>query len=214
MKKVELERHLYTVVDIDEYSQHTELYNSKSTAIEINGANMVLPLRNPNVDTGPGVYYKQGEMVAEVVKPSKGYEREYSSDKIIDFSKPKDIGEVLEKNALLRDIQQDLMVSGKDNIFTLNISQDDTPEMRALKTAINSKQVDKKAYEDRFEQLQNDMRLLKGNTITLSKMISICNGFDIACELTLKDKDNAANPMGAEIRLDLTEGRPTKNEAT
>ena len=106
------------------------------------------------------------------------------------------------------------MVNGKDNIFYLNITQEDTPEMRALKTAINNKQVDKKAYEDRFDQFQNDMRLLKGHSITLAKMIGICNGFDIACELTLRDKDGAANPMGDPITLDLTEGRPMKNDPT
>ena len=42
-------------------------------------------------------------------------------------------------------------------------------------------------------------------------MIEICTGFDIACELTLKDKDGAVNPMNTEISLDLTEGRPIKN---
>ncbi len=212
MKKVELERRLYSVIDMDEYTQRSDLYSMRSTAIEIKDAGVVLPLRNPNTDTGPGIYYKQNQMFAPIIKPKN--ESEYSTDKIIDYTNVKDVGEILEKNALLRDIQQDLMVSGKDNIFTLNITQQDTPEMRALKTAINSKQVDKKAYEDRFDQFQNDMRLLKGNTITLAKMISICDGFDIACELTLRDKEDAANPMGTEIKLDLTEGRPIKNNET
>ena len=213
MKKVEIERKLYTVVDSTEYTSHRDLYNPRSTAIEV--ADRVLPVRNPITDNGPGVYYYgSNSMVADVIKPSPEYESEYSADRIIDFSKPKDIGEVIEKNTLLRNIQQDLMVNGKDNIFYLNITQEDTPEMRALKTAINNKQVDKKAYEDRFDQFQNDMRLLKGHSITLAKMISICNGFDIACELTLRDKDGAANPMGDPITLDLTEGRPMKNDPT
>jgi len=213
MKKVEIERKLYTVVDSTEYTSHRDLYNPRSTAIEV--ADRVLPVRNPITDNGPGVYYYgSNSMVADVIKPSPEYESEYSADRIIDFSKPKDIGEVIEKNTLLRNIQQDLMVNGKDNIFYLNITQEDTPEMRALKTAINNKQVDKKAYEDRFDQFQNDMRLLKGHSITLAKMIGICNGFDIACELTLRDKDGAANPMGDPITLDLTEGRPMKNDPT
>jgi hypothetical protein len=102
------------------------------------------------------------------------------------------------------------MVSGKDNILTLTITPQDTPEMKALKTAINSKQIDKKAYESRFDQFQNNMRLLKGPTITLAKMKEICEGFDIACELTLTDKEGAVNPIGTEIVVDLTEGRATK----
>ena len=213
MKKVEIERKLYTVIDSTEYTTHRDLYNPRSTAIEVAGK--VLPVRNPMIDNGPGVYYYgQNNMVADVIKPSPESESEYSADRIIDFSKVKDIGELIGKNNLLRNIQQDLMVNGKDNIFYLNITQEDTPEMKALKTAINNKQVDKKAYEDRFDQFQNDMRLLKGHSITLAKMIGICNGFDIACELTLRDKDGAANPMGDPITLDLTEGRPMKNDPT
>lgn len=211
MKKVEIERKLYSVTTPTDYTDnHPDYYTPKGTALEVAGR--VLPIRNPMMDNGPGVYYEEGAMVANVIKPSPSEERQYSADRIIDLSKPKDIGEVIEKNELIRNIQNDLMVSGKDNIFCLNITNQDTPEMKALKQAINSKQVDKKAYEDRFDQFQNDMRLLKGNSITLAKMVGICKGFDIACELTLKDKEGAANPMGTEITLDLTEGRPTKNE--
>ena len=210
MKKMEIERKLYSVVTPTEYTENIDLYNPHSTALEVAGR--VLPVRNPMIDTGPGVYYEPGKMVADVIKPSPNHESEYSAERIIDLSKPKDIGEIIEKNELIRNIQNDLMVSGKDNIFYLNISQQDTPEMRALKTAINAKQVDKKAYEDRFDQFQNDMRLLKGNSITLAKMIGICNGFDIACTITLKDKPDSVNPMGTEITVDLTEGRPNKNE--
>jgi len=209
MKKAEIDRRLYTVVTMEEYSKNSDLYNPKSTAIEIK--DMILPIRSPYVDTGPGVYYRDNDKICDIIKPDVKHEKDYSASKIIDFDNAKDIGEVIEKNALLRDLQSDLMVNGGDNIFFLTISPDDTPEMRALKMAINSKQVDKKVYEDRFSQFQNDMRLLKGNSITLSKLIGICDGFDISCIMTLRDRDNAANPMGIEVTVDLTEGRPVKN---
>ena len=212
MKKVEIGRKLYSVVTMTEYTDNYDIYNPKSTAVEVAGR--VLPICNPAVDTGPGVYYEPGALVADVVKPSPELEEHYSAERIIDLTNPKDIGEVMQKNELIRNIQNDLMVSGKENVLYLTISQDDTPEMRALKTAINAKQVNKKAYEDRFDQFQNDMRLLKGNSITLAKMIGLCNGFDISCVMTLKDRDGAVNPMGTEISLDLTEGRPNKNEPT
>ena len=80
--------------------------------------------------------------------------------------------------------------------------------MRALKTAINEKHVDKAQYEDRFDQFQNDMRLLKGKSITLAKLISISSAFDIAVDLTLRDKPDCPNPMHREITVDLTEERP------
>ena len=79
--------------------------------------------------------------------------------------------------------------------------------MKAVKEAINLKKVDKKQYESRFDQFQNDIRLLKGKSITLGKMISICNNFDISAEITLRDREGCANPMNSEIKINLTEGR-------
>ena len=212
MKKMEIERKLYSVTTMTDYTDNSDVYNPKTTAIEVAGR--VLPIRNAAVDTGPGIYYEPGALVADVIKPSPATEDHYSADRVIDLSNPRDIGEIMQKNDLIRNIQNDLMVSGKDNVLCLTISQEDTPEMRALKTAINAKQVNKKAYEERFDQFQNDMRLLKGTSITLAKMIGLCNGFDISCTMTLKDKEGAVNPMGTEISLDLTEGRPNKNEPT
>ena len=209
MKKIELENKLYSAVTCDEYLNNKDLYNPKSTAIIC--GDVVLPIRTP-CDKAPGIYYSNNgnTMVSNVIKPKNP--ADYSVDKIIDFDNANNISEVIKNNEMLRDLQSDLMVSGKDgNIFYLNISPEDTPEMAALKTAINSKQVDKKAYEQRFTQFQNDMRLLKGNSITLSKMIGICNGFDISCILTLRNRRGAANPMTDEIVVDLTEDRPSKN---
>ena len=97
------------------------------------------------------------------------------------------------------------ILTNKDNIFNLNIGPDDTPEMKAVKEAINLKQVDIKNYENRFDQFQNDIRLLKGKSITLGKLISTCSNFDIVAELTLTDKPGCANPMNSTIKIDLTE---------
>jgi len=211
MKKMEIDHKLYSVLTMEEYSENPDMYNQRSTAIEVNGGETILPLKNPGSGTGPGVYYKKGHAIADIIKPSSSRESEYSAERVIDFTNARSLGDVITRNNMLRDLQSDLMVGGEDgNIFCLNITQEDTPEMAALKKAINAKQIDKRAYEDRFPQFQNDMRLLKGHSITLSKLIGICNGFDIACILTLGDKDGAANPIGDEISIDLTEGRPLK----
>lgn len=202
MKKIELENKIYSVTTIEDYTNNPDLYNPKFTAIE--GHGVVLPIRNRNGETGPGYYHQPGSMCCEVVKPDNP--ENYSTDKIIDYTNAKDIGDILRNNELIKDIQSDIMTTS-DNIFYLKISDNDTPEMKALKTAINAKQVDKSQYEDRFTQFQNDMRLLKGNSITLAKLISICGAFDISAELTLRDKDNIPNPMNTEIVVDLTEGR-------
>lgn len=206
MKKIELNKRLYTVTTMTDYTNNQELYNPRFTAIET-GNGTVLPICSRAIDNGPGIYYQPGAMVCMIEKPENP--EEYSASKIIDYSNPKSIGDIIRNNELIADIQAEIMTT-TDNIFQLRITDDDTPEMRALKTAINSKQVDKCQYEDRFDQFQNDMRLLKGNSVTLAKLISICNAFDISAELTLKDKDGIPNPMNTEITVDLTEGRGTK----
>ena len=208
MKKIEIKGKLYNnVVDINEYTDHSDLYNSKFTAIERPGE-CVLPIKNRTTDTGPGIYYQSGAMVAMVEKPDNM--AEYNPDRIINFDDVKSIGEVFEKQQIIRDIQDEIMTTS-DNVLQLKIGEKDTPEMRALKTAINLKRIDTKQYEDRFDQFQNDMRLLKGNSITLGKLISISNAFDISADLTLRDRDdNTPNPMNQNIVIDLTEGRGSK----
>lgn len=206
MKKVELENRLYSVTTMNEFTDYPELFNSKFTAIESNNGT-VMPIRSRVTDNGPGYYYQPGAMVCMVEKPKNP--ELYSVDKIIDYTNPKDIGDIIRNNEIIRDIRNDI-IETSDHILYLKIGDNDTPEMKALKTAINAKQVDKKQYEDRFPQFQNDMRLLKGNSITLSKLVSICGAFDISAQLTLSDKEDIPNPMNQEISIDLTEGRNSK----
>ena len=142
-------------------------------------------------------------MIHNIVKPTTD---EYSSDNIIDYSDSKNLGDILTKDNLVRNMENEILTD-RNNVFSINIGDNDTPEMKALKTAINTKRVDKRNYESRFEQFQNDMRLLKGNTITLAKLISFCDKFDIDAELTLRDKNDGdiPNPIGTEISVNLTE---------
>ena len=204
MKKVEINNKLYTVCTMDEYTDAKCMYNPKFTAIETNG--VVLPIRGAN-EKEPGIYYDDNCMVAMINKPNEEDISNYSTSKIIDFSNSKDIGEIFEKKDIIRNIQNDIITTN-DNIMNLKISDEDTPEMKALKTAINSKHVDIKQYEDRFDQFQNDMRLLKGKSITLGKLVSICTAFDISADLTLRDNNNdVPNPMNQTINIDLTKGR-------
>lgn len=207
MKKMKIKNKLYSVVTMTEFTRGgEEIYNPKSTAIDL--GNMVLPLKSINTSDNlePGVYYNdECNMAANIVKPLEEDMDIYDANNIIDFSNPSNIRDIFEKNELVRDIERDILTT-KDNILDLKITEEDTPEMRAVKTAINMKQVDKKSYEDRFDQFQNDMRLLKGNTITLSKLISTCDKFDIDATLTLKDKyKDTPNPMGDVIVINLNE---------
>lgn len=204
MKKMEINNRIYNVVTIDEYINSSELYDNKFTAIQDHG--IVLPIKQKN-DFGAGYYIQSDSMVSLIKKPPENMIDEYSENKIIDYNNAKSSGDIIKNNEMLRDIQSEFIVDD-ENILNLTISDNDTPEMKALKSAINSKKADKSQYEDRFDQYQNDMRLLtKGTSITLGKLISTCSVFDISAELVLKDKDGAPNPMNRVISIDLTEGR-------
>lgn len=206
MKKAEINGKLYSVCTMEQYTNNPELYTPKFTAIETN--NVVLPIRNKGTEDGVGVYYQPESMCSIVQKPEN--KAEYSSDNIIDFNNSKSISEIFEKQQIIRDIQDEIMTT-TDNILSLKIGDMDTPEMKALKTAINLKHIDPKQYEDRFDQYQNDMRLLKSDSITLGKLISISKALDISADLTLRDRDSdAPNPMNQSITIDLTDGRPEK----
>lgn len=202
MKKAKIGNKLYDVTTMDEYIQYPDLYNPKLTAIEAHGK--VLPVMS-KTDIGPGYYCpQQNYMVCTVQKPNDD-DHEYDASNIIDYGNCDTIQSVIQTNELVKNIENEILTT-KDNIFNLNIGDDDAPQMKALKQAINMKNMDVRQYESRFDQYQNDIRLLRGKSITLSKLISTCDNFDISAELVLKDKEGCANPMNAEIRIDLTEG--------
>lgn len=200
MKKINIGNRIYNAVTLQEYYQNPELYNPKFTAIIHSRENPVLPLRGKN-DKGPGVYNQNNDMVALIQQPESNID-EYSYDKIIDFDNAKDIQAIIENNKIIKDIESEILINS-DNILKLSIGDNDTPEMRALKSAINAKRIDAKNYEDSLPQYQNDMRLLRGTSITLGKLISLCDAFDINASLTLEDKEDAASPMNHSITINL-----------
>ena len=202
MKKALINNRLYDVVDKEEYYVNHDIYNPRFTAIQTHGH--VYPVKN-KTDSGVGIYYQNNSPICKVVKPELK-DKSYNESIIIDNSNCKTVEEIIKKDNLVRNIENEILAT-KDNIFSLNVGPDDTPEMKAMKEAINLKQVDIKQYENRFDQFQNDIRLLKGKSITLAKLISTCNNFDISAELTLRDREGCANPMNTEIKINLTEGR-------
>ena len=206
MKKMQINKRLYNVVSNDEYYNNYETYNPKFTAVECCGGKYVLPINGRPTDTDPGIYWYPNGMVGIVNKPEPEKEKEYLSSNVIDYSKANDIGDIIKYNELIRDIQNDIITTS-DNVLKLNITDEDTPAMKGLKTVINAKGIDKKQYEDRFDQFQNDMRLLRGHSITLDKLTSISSAFDISVLLTFKDKEGVPNPIGYEYDVDLTEDK-------
>ena len=201
------------IITEDEYSQKFKMYSENPsicsmTALETNKGDesYLLPFRG-KTDDRPGVY-PDGNLYFVKFPESEEEEKSYNKKNIdiVDFSNVDNINDFLAKNGQVREMEN-LSLSDSDEIFIPPISGRETEAMRAFKQAIAAKHMDIDRYSSRFgENYLNDKRILKGDDITLNKLVSICNKFDIEAKLILSDKhSDVANPMGSNIETILTD---------
>lgn len=201
IKKVKINNKIMDAVQYDDLCQNPTLYPIGYSAVVVE--DMVLPLRGKN-DSRPGVY-NRGPMYKFIMPVSQEDKQEYSTTNLIDFDNVSSIKDVIEKQSALRSMERTILTT-KDNIFIPNISELDSPEMIALKTAVIEKHIDLDKYEQRFgANFNNDKRLFNRNDITLTKLKSIASALDLSLTLTIADKNpDIPNPIGREIIADLT----------
>jgi hypothetical protein len=204
-KKMRIGDRIYDVTSLEDYTKHKDAYMSQYTAIHDPVTNLVLPIKN-RYDSGPGIVVGNG--VSYVDEPSENI-NDYDGSSIIDFDNSKSIHDMMEKQRVVRSLERDILTS-PDNIFTPKIFDDDSPEMKALKTAVLEKQIDLDKYEPRFgSNYNNDKRLFNKNTISLSMTKRVCDALDIKATLILEDKNpDVPNPIGRTIKVELTGGVP------
>lgn len=201
-KKMRINDKIYDVTTIEDYSKHKDAYIPQYTAIHDPGTNMVLPIKN-KYDKGPGIYVGTG--LAYIEEPED--KESYSDKDIIDFDNSKNIHDMMEKQRVVRSLERDILTS-PDNIFMPKIFDDDSAEMKALKTAVLDKHIDLDKYEPRFgSNYNNDKRLFNKSTISLSMLKRVCEALDIEATITLTNKtDDVPNPMSKPIEVKLTGG--------
>lgn len=201
IKQTNIDGKLLNVVTYEEFTSNLELNANYSTAVQM--GDMVLPVRSPNEPNLPGI--RINGPLYEVTKPDPDDEQ-YKSSHMIDLSDVKEMEELIKKQGMIRDIEQEILTS-PDNITVPNISSLDSPEMRGLKEAIIAKHIDFDKYSDRFgSNFANDKRILKTNSITQKMLKRILRNIDVKATLILEDTSpNVANPMGKKIEIDITE---------
>lgn len=205
-KKMRIKDKIYDVTSIDEYNKYRDAYMPQYTAIHDEITNLVLPIKN-RYDSGPGIVVGTG--VSYIEEPDEKDRENYSGDNIIDFDNSKNIHDMMQKQQAVKTLERDILTS-PDNIFMPKIFDDDSAEMKALKSAVLDKHIDLDKYEPRFgSNYNNDKRLFNKNTISLSMLKRVCNALDIEATLTLADKnDDVPNPIGRTIEVKLTGGGP------
>lgn len=212
MKKILLNKQIYDVIDSNEYFRRKELNPDDSnnlmneTAIEKDGYvyPIIAPSNNNEIektigvrDYGPAMQFIKPQTVEQM--------NDYSANRVLDFERSENLRETIQKRAQLESMERSILID-KDNIYNISINENDTPEFALLKEAINKKQIDINSYKSRFDDsFSNNMRLLStSNSITFGKLKAFANVFDLDIEVTIKDKPGCVNPIGEELKTDIT----------
>ena len=207
-KKAKIDGRVTTVMDIKDVLDNPQFQN-KFTSVLINDS--VLPVKSSYDPTSAGLYVSTNSKIGRIVYPSNEDKEDYSSKNIIDFSDVQNMKELIEKQEEVKKLESEVL-SNSDNLFKPIPKENDSPEMKALKQAICLKNIDIDAYADRFgDNFNNDKRLLKGSSITMSKTKSICDKLDLKVTLTISDASpDVANPMNDVISVDICGGNNTE----
>lgn len=205
MKKAKINGKLVSVIDINTYLNNSDIYSQSCTAIECDDVGIVLPLIG-KFDKSVGICPVDG-LFSKVNMPSEDQMKEYSTDKIIDLSKCKDMADFINKQEQVRNIEYDMLTT-VDNEFKPTIGENCTPAMRALKTAVIDKGIDIHKYADRYgSNFNNNIRNFAKDDISLRMLELHCRVLDIKATLTLEDaSDDVPNPIGHKIKVELTGG--------
>lgn len=198
-KKGRIDNKLITIVPVEKLGTMSDIkYNY--TGIEVD--DLVLPIRAKN-DDRPGAYL--AGPIIKLKRPDKDEIENYiAGNNIIDFSNTKNMQECIEKNKRVRELEANTLTTyNGEEVTRFPISPNDTSEMVAYKTALNSKNFNINKYEHRFDgSFNNDKRLLFKESISLSKLKSTAKAFDLKLTLTIEDKDDTVpNPIGKKISV-------------
>lgn len=207
MIKTKIGDRIYDVVsDVYDYQTNQDAYLQGYTAIKSSNGEYVLPVVKENETRSPGIYVN-GVFSKEFLPKNDRDKEMYSIKNAVNLSDTKNIGELLQKQTAVREIEHEILTD-VNNIFTPKINENDSVEIKALKEAVVSKHIDLDKYEPRFNgNYNNDKRLLYKDRISLPMMVRICNALDIKATLTLEDQSpDVPNPIGKVIQVELTNG--------
>lgn len=206
--KANIKNHMYDVVSLDQYQENPNQFLQNHIAIK--EGDYLYPVLSPTQE-GPGV--RVGSMMSLFEQPtSDSQKRLYSKENMIDFSDVNNMATMIDKLDAVKKLESDVLTS-VDNIFTAKINPSDTPEMVALKTAVNSKHIDLDKYAYRLgANYNNDKRLFNKPNISLGMLKRMATALDMQVTLTIKDVPEAPNPIGHEIVVDITSNSSDEDE--
>ena len=207
-KKIVIDGKNMSVVSMDEFNR---MYKNKSLdtdiAVEFND-DYVLPY-SKHIKATPCAI--PGDLFVRGVLPTTEEDKEkYSTKRVVNFSSSSSFKDILNNVYKIKE-EKNAGLTIVNDCLHLDIYEEDTPELRIIKQAINDKHIDPDSYKNKFpssSDFNNDMRALKSSSnhsISFFKAKRILNSFDIDGEFIIRDKKDAVNPIGKEYSIKLTE---------
>lgn len=207
--KAAIDGKVVDVVDYEDYVEHRSSYqtrNDVAVKTTYNEKEILLPVKGRYFPTSsaPGVY--NAGCINFYVFPSDAVIHKYIANDCVTMSNVDDIKDLIKAGDEAKKLDEPFVTS-PDNITNIPVRSDDQPEMVALKTALNLKNMDLDKYAGRFgDNFPNDKRQLKSKSATLNIIKRYCDNCDMEAVLTLRDKSpNVPNPMGEEVTVVLTD---------
>ena len=178
----------------------------RNTCIEQNGT--VFPVMNSQVreriapyavsNVGFTKYYNQGNN-----------EKYKSEDTVIDFSDVESNKELIEKQNELRNAEITILTAANSDTYTPIYNDADSPALTLVKQCLQAKNVPLENYKGRFDtpcDFNNTIRLVtseKNHTISIQKIKTIGEKFDIKFKLVAEDQEDSPNAMGVKFEKEI-----------
>lgn len=201
MKKVILNDKMYNLITEEEYLNNKEYYDSvNSTAVEFQYGDELIGLpiaqsKNPVgiFSNGPLVHYNLPEDISKYLCNEE--------NNFIDFSEVSNMSEYYDKYIRYTDAEREI-ITNNVNQSKPTIRESDSPLLKITKQTICDKNIDMDKYSDRFENYNNDKRLLSSsnNDITIKKSNAMLENLDVDTYIITTNRDsNVPNPMSKPL---------------
>lgn len=208
--KASVNGQIFEIVDYEDYVKNKKFYKDRTDlAVPVNykGEEIILPIKGKyptNATSIPGIY--DGGCVDFIINPDEAFISHYIPKDKITMSNTDDIKKLIRAEEESRKLDEPFITT-PDNITNIPVKQNDAPEMKCLKMALNAKHIDLDKYAGRFGQnFPNDKRQLKNTSATLNIIKRYCENMDMEAVLILRDTNpDVPNPMNKEIMVSLTE---------
>lgn len=196
MRKLTINDKMYDLVTEEEYFNQKDYYDDTNVAIEVEyqGKRIGLPIaKNKNM---VGIFNNGALSYYNIPKNIADYECN-AANKYIDFNDISNINEYYEKSIQYSDAEKEI-VSNNINQSRPKIKDTDSPLLKLTKQTITDKNIDLDKYSHKFDNYNNDKRLLSSsnNDITIKKANNMLEKLDVDMYVITTNKNSdVPNPM-------------------